>query len=1465
GGGSKTTTRTTTYSYYGTFAVEICANEIIGISKMWLNSKLFYENRPFLLGTPREASDKAQTFFTIYNGSEWQGQDPTLIEAFGVELTPAYRNRAIIVFKDLPLEEFGNRLPVVEVIAHQGGSGSNLGTIAPAPTKLHKVVGDLCQKVGLSEEDIDLTELTDDVEGFQLSQRGNVQGFLRELQQVYHFGCIDTGKKLRFVSHPVPVMRDEYRQNCLINEDYLITNSFHDILGRQGYFPSSSGTSEGQFAQIIAALRAYQATSDSYWLSLAESMAGALSKLYFAEPPADPATLYTPHWLFNVKRPVQLQSSVLTAKVWMTRQGDGTYTGLIPSGHGYFGELVTQVTRVYDNVSGYLVWNNPYSGVRGTSYPLPIAATTNSSGTYLTFGVNAFGTVSGVMVNLAYIVNAGKMLGVSEMMEAWPHWREIEAGEIDCAVDTLAWALEAFDLLYAITSNAKWLKALNATASNIHTVYAVDDGRWWMKRAKGSPFVLSGTYLVAEEAPFTEAQISRNNALQLVFGVTADPVTLAGVLANPSPGSLIQSEIQYGRGINDAVKAGDTHIRFKASCSVPGTKVTVFLQDRDDDLLSAFRWVATVTLSASMADYNVARASFSKRAYPFQPADQVSTGLATGQVLRVAGIIFQPTQAYKLTVESLRPIPEVQLPYTPAIAPYTANSVGGQLLDWAGGPGIGYQNAYVWARLGDAGKRNTMLQFLADSQAAYTGLFGVVGPFVPAYVWDRYDVLEIAGTPGTWQWNWPDPNSEWCGYVGRCIEGIARCYQMTGHTTARDLCANYLTWLNTYWTTPTQYIPTNYPASIPARANSTYYGGNALVQPAGGNGRVYRSNNAGTSAGSAPSFPTTIGATVTDSGIVWRCVGYKYGPSPVYGEYNEPHTAALTLRAAAWYRLGGGNTALADAIVARCWAYMENIHVSTGEMAGTWSPNPGAQEWWGFWGAEIVTTLSLLLTEHNAVRAANGISTVTINERIAGYKVWLAAHTRSIEIPKIEDVITDVDYSITTTQDVELPNEVIIKYSNIRNSGEAEARYTRKQSGMSDASVNLSLNMAIPGQEAATLTQTILNAFWSQRDEYSMKMQSLLIQPMDCVEYDVDGSIKRLIVDSTLLDLHHEVQVSAKSYDPTSYRISSPAASESVSNVVSLSFPPPTAVEILNLPAINDDDNQPGYASGARAANARWRGGSLSVSNGDGLPFAFEAAYSVLMTRGTVAETLPANKTTVIDRATTLTVTLEYGEIESITLVELLAGGNLALLGNEVINFQNAELIGAGTYLISGFLRGQRGTEDQVYSHGAGDRFILLNEAIERSAITASVIGLSRQARVYSYGRPDEDFDTLAFIATAENMKPWAPVNIVGWRNGDNSINLRWTRRSRIDNSWRDSVDIGLGEDVERYQIDLLTAPLYLSGTVLRSITLDNTQETIVSAADLTAAYGSSSATTYISIRQVSLLVGAGKPLEGTF
>lgn len=93
GGGPSATS--TTYAYSLSFAVGLCEGEIARIGRVWANG---------------EAFDLSQCVWRLHRGSQTQEPDPLMETIEGAD-APAYRGLAYIVFEDLPLEQFGNRIP----------------------------------------------------------------------------------------------------------------------------------------------------------------------------------------------------------------------------------------------------------------------------------------------------------------------------------------------------------------------------------------------------------------------------------------------------------------------------------------------------------------------------------------------------------------------------------------------------------------------------------------------------------------------------------------------------------------------------------------------------------------------------------------------------------------------------------------------------------------------------------------------------------------------------------------------------------------------------------------------------------------------------------------------------------------------------------------------------------------------------------------------------------------------------------------------------------------------------------------------------------------------------------------------------------------------------------------------------------------------------------------------------------
>lgn len=109
-GGGKGRPSVTSYAYTASFAVAVSSRPIAGIGRVWADGNL-------LRGAAGDL--KVGGTMRVHTGHGDQQPDPLLVQAEGAEFNPAYRNTAYIVFEDLELADYGNRLPSLtfEVIA----------------------------------------------------------------------------------------------------------------------------------------------------------------------------------------------------------------------------------------------------------------------------------------------------------------------------------------------------------------------------------------------------------------------------------------------------------------------------------------------------------------------------------------------------------------------------------------------------------------------------------------------------------------------------------------------------------------------------------------------------------------------------------------------------------------------------------------------------------------------------------------------------------------------------------------------------------------------------------------------------------------------------------------------------------------------------------------------------------------------------------------------------------------------------------------------------------------------------------------------------------------------------------------------------------------------------------------------------------------------------------------------------
>lgn len=102
GGGQKATT----YSYYTSLALAFAEGPADGLLRLWADGKLILDR-----GDASPEISKPWLKLRFYAGDEAQLPDPLIEATEGAGQVPAHRGLCYIVIEDLPLADFGNRIP----------------------------------------------------------------------------------------------------------------------------------------------------------------------------------------------------------------------------------------------------------------------------------------------------------------------------------------------------------------------------------------------------------------------------------------------------------------------------------------------------------------------------------------------------------------------------------------------------------------------------------------------------------------------------------------------------------------------------------------------------------------------------------------------------------------------------------------------------------------------------------------------------------------------------------------------------------------------------------------------------------------------------------------------------------------------------------------------------------------------------------------------------------------------------------------------------------------------------------------------------------------------------------------------------------------------------------------------------------------------------------------------------------
>ena len=373
----------------------------------------------------------------------------------------------------------------------------------------------------------------------------------------------------------------------------------------------------------------------------------------------------------------------------------------------------------------------------------------------------------------------------------------------------------------------------------------------------------------------------------------------------------------------------------------------------------------------------------------------------------------------------------------------------------------------------------------------------------------------------------------------------------------------------------------------------------------------------------------------------------------------------------------------------------------------------------------------------------------------------------------------------------------------------------------------------LTNDKAKQIAEKGLYSQWTQRQgfEFTTPMNHLLIAPGDVGTVTENGEVHRVEIGAIDIQAGGALAFKAAREDAEIFISTATGASGGAVPgeilVTGTSF-----WTLLDIPLLRDqDEGLIYYAAAGPFGDNLWLGLTI-LDSADGVNFA-PAFTSVpgdgAISHGTADGTFGAPASPYkLDTANSLKVWMARGTLSSITYEALLeeAQNGIIFESGEIAQFQDAVLQPDGSYLLSNFVRGLRGTENYMDQHFV-DEMVLFPTAknLFRKEYGSERLNVERLYKGVTAGDPVVLGSVQSFTATGRSKAPY-PVREESFTasiaNDDWTITFQ--ARPRYGNVSVSFSDMPFVENTADFEADI-----YDGSTIVRTITpvlVDNSQIT---------------------------------------
>lgn len=431
------------------------------------------------------------------------------------------------------------------------------------------------------------------------------------------------------------------------------------------------------------------------------------------------------------------------------------------------------------------------------------------------------------------------------------------------------------------------------------------------------------------------------------------------------------------------------------------------------------------------------------------------------------------------------------------------------------------------------------------------------------------------------------------------------------------------------------------------------------------------------------------------------------------------------------------------------------------------------------------------------------------------YKLhFISRRSRKIALPIHRDALIPITAHNTTfykhsdncallqiknLDEMMLPKKVSINFINRLENYSIGNQCATRDEVCSNLSIALNVPIVMDNVRAHKIAHSVLYNIWNQRQQYNfvVPITYTYLVVGDIVTIENNDITHRIRITGVELKENYTLQiygvadnitVNYTQHDISEYQLTSPSAIKMTDSGIDIASN--AVVEILDIPMLPDEvmrynittRNDVVYEHAITDMTARiliatcgtsnkWPGCDFTINTSDAK--SRDIVFGALTNKksaiiGRIVSALaPSTCHYIADPSASVLVNLIHGKLESITRDDLLAGKNIMLIGDEIIQFQYAELVDSFKYRLKGIERGLFGTEAHSKNeHKVGERAVFFDQNLQFLEIPH--IYCMHDLILHTYDNTcdneSETYDhmnhTVPFHLTGHSLLPLSPTHL---------------------------------------------------------------------------------------------------------